>query len=81
MEKFAKEKEYCIILDYVNDEKEILESIKKLVGKRVSGLIIDSKQNIHYKNFDKLSVYINGTKNFEERKKFVFIIDYFQLVN
>lgn len=28
VEKFAKEKEYCIILDYVNDEKEILESIK-----------------------------------------------------
>ena len=75
MEKFAKEKEYYIILDYVNDEKEILESIKKLVGKRVSGLIIDSKQNIHYKNFDKLSVYINGTKNFD------FIIDYQQLVN
>lgn len=72
VEKFAKEKEYCIILDYVNDEKEILESIKKLVGKRVSGLIIDSKQNIYYKNFDKLSVYINGTKNFEEKEKVCF---------
>lgn len=72
IEKFAKEKEYYIILNYIDDEEEILECIKNLAKKRVSGLIIDSNKYVSYKNLDRLSIYINDTKNFEEKEKICF---------
>lgn len=72
IEKFAKEKGYCIILNYIENEDEILDCAKILAKKRVSGLIINSKKYVLCKNLENLSVYINDTKNFEEREKICF---------
>ncbi len=69
IEKFAREKDYNIVLNYINDENDVLVCVKNLIKKRVSGLIIDSQKYIATKNLDKLSVYINGTKNFEGKEK------------
>lgn len=72
IEKFAKEKEYYLILSYIDNEQDILDCIKAFIKKRVSGLIIDSPKYISYKGLENLSIYINNTKKFEEKEKICF---------
>lgn len=70
-EKTAREKGYGIVVCYVDSEDEIEQLAEEMMKKKVSGLLVDSTKWIAGGKWDYATVYINETKEFENKEKTV----------
>lgn len=70
-EQSAKEKGYGIVVGYVDSEDEIEDFAEEMMKKKVSGLLVDSTRQINGGRLGNAIVYINETKEFDEKEKTV----------
>lgn len=70
-ERYAKEKGYGIVIGYADSEDEVEKLAEEMVKKKVSGLLLDSTRQINGAKLENATVYINETKEFEEKEKTV----------
>lgn len=70
-EKAAREKGYGVVVGYANTEEEIAEFAEEMLKKKVAGLLIDSTKWVSAGRLEDATVYINETKEFEDKEKTV----------
>lgn len=70
--RMAKELGYGLVINYVDGEEEIPAEIEEMQKKRVSGVIIDSKKKYPCGKLENASIYLNETKEFDEKQKVTF---------
>lgn len=71
-EKAARELGYGISVGYVDDEEELELFAEQMLKKKAAGLLIDSTKWILRGKYDNVSVYVNETKEFDDRQRAVF---------
>lgn len=70
-ERVAREKGYGVVIGYVDSEDEIQQLVEEMMRKKVSGFLIDSTKWMEGRSLENAAVYINATKEFEEKEKTV----------
>lgn len=71
-EKAATEKGYGILIRYTGSDREIENSIEDMIRKKVSGLLIDTDEWMPAGKLEEYTVYLNQTKEFDDRQKVTF---------
>lgn len=70
-ERAAREKGYSIIVGYAEKEEDILTLVEEMRKKKISGLLVDSSNQISGGKQEEATVYINETKEFDESERAV----------
>lgn len=68
----AKELGYGLVVTYVDSEEEIPAGIEEMNKRQVSGVMIDAQKKFLCGRLENTSVYLNETKEFDERQKVTF---------
>lgn len=71
-EETARENNYGLVVRYADTEEDIKHNAEELIRQKVSGLLIDSQKWIPTNQLERTTVYLNHTKNFDERQKVTF---------
>ena len=71
-EKAARELGYGISVGYVDDDEEMELFAEQMLKKKAAGLLIDSTKWILRGKHENVSVYVNETKEFDDKQKAVF---------
>lgn len=72
VERAAKEQGYSLVVSYVDSLDDTEKSAEQMIRKKVSGLLIDSVKWILDNKLEHTSVYLNQTKEFDEKQKVTF---------
>ncbi len=72
VERSAKEQGYSLLISYAKSQEDVERSVEEMTEKKVSGVLIDSAKWIPHKNLENTAVYLNQTKEFDERQKVTF---------
>lgn len=70
--KAAEEQGYSLIVSYVEAEEEIAGRIEEMNKRQVSGIMIDAKKKFLCGRLENTAVYLNETKEFDEKQKVTF---------
>lgn len=68
----VRDQGYGLLVSFIDDMEELQNCVEKMSQKKVSGLLIDSKEYVSGGKLKNTMVYLNQTKEFDERQKATF---------
>lgn len=71
-EEAVRERGYSLVISYMDESQGIEQLVEEMRRKKISGMLIDSAKWIPEKKFENAAVYLNSTKEFDDREKAVF---------
>ena len=71
-EKAAGEEGYSLVVSYAQNEEEIPACVEEIERKQISGILIDSKRWVSCGRLESTSIYLNQTKELDEKQKAAF---------
>ena len=71
-QKEAAEKGYGLLVRFADNLEEIQECIDDMIKKGVAGLLVDSEKLLNTRKLEDVTVYLNQTKEFDDRQKATF---------
>lgn len=72
VEKEARRQGYHLVVSYVGETEEMQAVIHEMMRKKVMGFLIDSQDCLNDRKYEDMTVYLNQTKEFDERQKTTF---------
>lgn len=71
-QRAAAEEGYGLLIQFADNLDEIQKCVNDMIRKKVAGLLLDSKKLINTRKLEDATVYLNQTKEFDERQKATF---------
>lgn len=72
VQKTTNELGYSLLLSYADNQEEIEKYVDEMAHKKVSGILVDSEKLVTGKKLEDTMVYLNQTKEFDEKQKVTF---------
>lgn len=63
---------YGLLISYVDSQGAIEKSVDEMIQKKISGILIDSEKLVPGRKLENMTVYLNQTKEFDEKQKATF---------
>lgn len=71
-ERKARENGYGLLIHYTDTQEEVEVCVEEMKQKKAEGILVDSDKNIVISEFENTCVYLNQTKEFDEKQKVTF---------
>lgn len=72
VEEAVRQKGYNLVINYIDGDEKARDRIEEMARRKVSGVLIDSRQWITDGRFENTSVYLGQTREFDDRQKNTF---------